>query len=67
MRAIAVRRRSGVHCEITTAIRSAFSVELENRGRLAVPWILLEDSIPKAAMQDGRPRLKLEGPWMVRR
>jgi uncharacterized protein (DUF58 family) len=52
----------GVH-EIGDSIR--LSVELENRGRLAVPWILLEDSIPKAAMQDARPRLKLEGPWMT--
>jgi len=40
-------------------------VELENRGRLAVPWVLLEDSIPKAARQELRPRLQVDGPWVA--
>jgi len=40
-------------------------VELENRGRLSVPWILLEDSIPSAVRQEMRPRLQVDGPWVA--
>lgn len=40
-------------------------VELENRGRLSVPWILLEDSIPNTTQQEMRPRLQIDGPWVA--
>jgi len=40
-------------------------VELENRGRLSVPWILLEDSIPNPMAQEMRPRLEVDGPWVA--
>jgi len=40
-------------------------VELENRGRLSVPWILVEDSIPTTARQEMRPRLQVDGPWVA--
>lgn len=40
-------------------------VELENCGRLSVPWILLEDSVPKTAGHDIRPRLQVDGGWVT--
>jgi uncharacterized protein (DUF58 family) len=50
--------------EIGESIR--MKVELENRGRLPVPWILLEDAIPKEAVQhEMRPRLEVDGPWVA--
>lgn len=50
-------------CEIGDCIHVA--VELENHGRLTIPWVLLEDSNPKAAPSLGRRRLQVEGPWMA--
>jgi len=47
-------------CEIGDSIR--VTVEVENRGRLSVPWILLEDSLPIASRHQGRPRLQVDGP-----
>ena len=49
--------------EIGESIR--MTVELENHGRLSVPWILLEDSIPKKEQYEERPRVELDGPWMA--
>ena len=50
----------GVH-EIGDSIH--ISVELENHGRLTVPWILLEDSIPNSAQPGPVPGFKIDGPW----
>lgn len=47
-------------CEIGDSVHIA--VELENRGRLTVPWILLEDAIPDAAPAPGRRRFQVTGP-----
>jgi uncharacterized protein (DUF58 family) len=60
-----VARRIAVDdvCEIGDSIRVI--VELENRGRLSVPWILLEDSIPNAALHQVPRRLEVDGPWMT--
>jgi uncharacterized protein (DUF58 family) len=40
-------------------------VELENRGRLSVPWVLLEDSVPTTAGREMRPRVQVDGPWVA--
>jgi len=40
-------------------------VELENRGRLSVPWILLEDCVPTSAGREMRPRVQVDGPWVA--
>ena len=60
-----VARRVSVDsvCEIGDSVR--ITVELENRGRLTVPWILLEDSIPITALHGMRPRLQIDGPWVT--
>ncbi len=60
-----VARRQAVDevCEIGDSIH--LTVELENRGRLPVPWILLEDSIPNAARQPALRRLQVNGTWMA--
>src|SRR5580704_10302918 len=60
-----VARRMSVDsvCEIGDSVR--ITVELENRGRLTVPWILLEDSIPITALHGMRPRLQIDGPWVT--
>jgi len=58
---LAARRAGAAEvCEIGDSIR--VTVEVENRGRLSVPWILLEDSMPTAALYPGRRRLQVEGP-----
>lgn len=57
-----VARRIAVNevCEIGDSIHVA--VELENRGRLSVPWILLEDSVPLAELRQSPRRLQVSGP-----
>lgn len=50
-------------CEIGDSL--SMTVEVENRGRLAVPWVLLEDSIPDRAGGGIRARLDIDGPWVV--
>ena len=50
-------------CEIGASIHIA--VQLENRGPLTVPWILLEDSNPNATLSSGRRRLAVDGPRMA--
>ena len=40
--------------------KAAVLVTVKNDGRLAIPWLLLEDSLPKAALQQRPPRLKIE-------
>lgn len=39
----------------------AFNVELHNHGRLAVPWLMVEDLIPAADLRGAPPRLRLLG------
>jgi uncharacterized protein (DUF58 family) len=50
-------------CEIDDTVR--ITVELENRGRLSVPWILAEDSIPISGLHAVRPRLEVDGAWVA--
>src|ERR1019366_3485027 len=50
-------------CEIGSSIRLV--VKLENRGLLSVPWILLEDSVPLAALQASRRSLQMNGSWLA--
>ena len=59
---VATRTAGESTCEIGETVR--ITVELENRGRLTVPWILLEDSIPIAALHGMRPGLEIDGPWV---
>jgi uncharacterized protein (DUF58 family) len=37
------------------------TVAIENQGRLAIPWLLLEDSLPRDFLIQVPPRLKAEG------
>jgi len=38
----------------------AVIVEISNRGTLPVPWLLLEDSLPKEALLQRPPRIRIE-------
>ena len=60
-----VARRIAVDevCEVGDSVR--ITVELENRGRLSVPWIMLEDSIPIAALHASRPQVEVDGAWVA--
>jgi uncharacterized protein (DUF58 family) len=60
-----VARRAPVEevCELGDSIH--VKVELENRGRLSVPWVLLEDSIPLATLHELRPRVEMDGAWVA--
>src|SRR5262245_35958578 len=37
------------------------TVAIENTGRLPVPWVLLEDMLPREALFQRAPRLKVKG------
>jgi uncharacterized protein (DUF58 family) len=37
------------------------SLAIENKGRLAIPWVLLEDSLPRDFLIQVPPRIKAEG------
>jgi uncharacterized protein (DUF58 family) len=50
-------------CETGDSVHIA--VDLENCGRLTVPWILLEDSNPNMVPSPGRRRLQVNGQWMA--
>jgi uncharacterized protein (DUF58 family) len=43
----------GERVEVTVAVR--------NGGRLMVPWVLMEDVLPRAALDNRFPRLKIKG------
>ena len=57
--------RTGVNrvCEIGDSIQ--MNVDLENRGRLSVPWVLMEDSVPDRGQHSIRPRIRVNGPWVA--
>ena len=59
---VARRRTVDRVYEIGDTIR--MTVELENRGALSVPWVLVEDSIPTASYP-GRRCLQVEGQWVT--
>lgn len=39
----------------------AVAVHVRNQGGVPVPWVLLEDSLPKAALTERPPRIRIEG------
>lgn len=39
----------------------AVMVTLQNTGRLPIPWLLVEDSVPRDALAERPPRITLEG------
>ena len=42
--------------------RVAVAVTVANNGRLPVPWVLIEDILPRAALVQRPPRLRRDGP-----
>jgi uncharacterized protein (DUF58 family) len=40
--------------------KAAVIVEIKNEGSLTVPWLLIEDSLPRDALRQRAPRLKIE-------
>ncbi len=41
--------------------RVVVTLKLRNRGRLPIPWVLLEDLLPRQALAQPFPRLKVKG------
>jgi uncharacterized protein (DUF58 family) len=41
--------------------KMAVVVQIRNSGRLPVPWLLVEDSVPKEALSQKPPRISLDG------
>ena len=41
--------------------KMAVVVQIRNSGKLPVPWLLVEDSVPKEALSQKPPRISLEG------
>jgi uncharacterized protein (DUF58 family) len=37
------------------------TVEIANQGPLSIPWLLIEDSLPREALEQSPPRIKVEG------
>jgi uncharacterized protein (DUF58 family) len=40
-------------------------VELENKGIVAIPWLLIEDALPRDAMNQAPRRMQAEGPRLA--
>ncbi|MGH7950299.1 MAG: DUF58 domain-containing protein [Limisphaerales bacterium] len=40
-------------------------VEVENKGRLSIPWLLIEDSLPREAMTQMPQRIQVDGPRLA--
>lgn len=57
---VTARRDSNRH-EVEIGDRVAVIVNLENTSRLPVPWLLVEDSLPRDALACRPPKLKVEG------
>lgn len=57
---VTARRDSNRH-EAEIGDRVAVIVDLENNSRLPVPWLLVEDSLPREALACRPPKLKVEG------
>lgn len=57
---VTARRDSNRH-EAEIGDRVAVIVDLENNARLPVPWLLVEDSLPREALACRPPKLKVEG------
>jgi uncharacterized protein (DUF58 family) len=49
--------------EIGEAVR--VSVEVQNQGLFSVPWLMLEESLPRAALTEVPPRIRIEGPRLA--
>jgi uncharacterized protein (DUF58 family) len=49
--------------EIGAGIESAVAVQ--NTGRISIPWLILEESLPREALRQLPPRLKAEGGRLV--
>jgi uncharacterized protein (DUF58 family) len=57
--AVARRRTGPLEVEIGT--RVPIGVEIENRGRLPIAWLLIEDLLPRRALMFDPPALAMEG------
>jgi len=55
----ATRRLSSLTAEVGDEVRVALKVH--NAGFLPVPWVLLEDMLPRTALKQKPPRLEIEG------
>jgi uncharacterized protein (DUF58 family) len=44
---------------------AAIEVEIKNQGRLSLPWLIIEDSLPRDALVQMPRRLKAEGPRLA--
>ena len=44
---------------------AAMEVEVKNQGRLSVPWLIMEDSLPRDALVQMPRHLKAEGPRLA--
>ena len=60
---MAVTKRNTATCGLTAEIgdRVKVRVTVTNDGRLPVPWVLLEDVLPREALDQRFPRLKVKG------
>jgi uncharacterized repeat protein (TIGR01451 family) len=56
--------RATRECETTTAEigdRVSVRVTVRNEGKLPIPWVLIEDLLPRAALEQRPPRLRIRG------
>ena len=57
---LAVHRRCNLS-EANVGDRLAMTIEVSNRGRWPVPWVLLEDVLPTDALRQRPPRIRVSG------
>jgi len=55
----ALRECSGLTAQVGEKV--AVAVTIKNTGKLPVPWLIVEDSVPKEALLQRPPRISLDG------
>jgi uncharacterized protein (DUF58 family) len=55
----AIRHRGPLEAEIGTTI--PIEIEIRNQGRLPIPWLLVEDLLPRRALMFQPPALQVDG------
>jgi uncharacterized protein (DUF58 family) len=55
----AIRRTGDLTAEVGDRVK--VSIKIRNAGWLPVPWVLLEDALPRRALKQKPPRLEVEG------
>lgn len=54
-------RRTGSRWQLDAGETITVTLEIENRSPLPIPWLLIEDQLPRSALAFDPPRIRVEG------